>query len=281
MEGEGMRVTWGGVRGSCPVHTEGCEGFGGATTALMVESGDPLHKVIIDAGSGLAHLTPFPTPPAEGGKLLMLFTHFHLDHLMGLPAFPAFYDTRTRITLAAPELEGVTLEQAAKRLVAPPYWPITPFSAATFLSWTARSLEPFPFGPFAITWMPVAHPNGCVAYRIEDRHSGHALVFATDFEWPAMDPDAQAAFLAFCGDAPDLLVLDGHFDGEEAQRHAGWGHNTWQSDVEIARQVNAKRLLITHHAPHADDALLENRQRALAALFPESGFARMNEVTSV
>ena len=273
----GLRVTWGGVRGSNPVCTPGFERFGGATTALMVEASDPLHKLIIDGGSGLDNLTPFPSPAPAGSGLLMIFTHFHLDHLMGLTGFAPLFDDTLAITLAAPEQEhGMTLETAATRLVSPPYWPVTPFASRPFLNWPARPAEPYTFGPFVITWMPVAHPNGCSAYRIVDRESGQALIFATDFEWAAMSSSERDAFFAFCGERPEILILDGQFDDAEADRYRGWGHSTWQEDLAIARRVNAQQLFITHHAPQSDDALLEARQQTLSDLFPNARFARQS-----
>ena len=72
-----LRLTVLGSRGSMPVSQKGREVFGGATSCCMVQAGEDC--VFLDAGTGLLSApTEFPRPP------LILVTHLHLDHILGL-----------------------------------------------------------------------------------------------------------------------------------------------------------------------------------------------------
>lgn len=275
-----MRVTFGGVRGSAPAN--GCRfaRYGCATTSVLFQdtrSGDAL---VIDAGTGLGNLWEPLEAARATGRLLMLFTHFHLDHLQGLPTFPPLFSGAIELTLASPALENrISVKQAATRLISPPFWPILPFSETHFHTLPPVPTEPRGWGPFDIRWMPVAHPNGCTAYRIDHRPSGTATVFATDMEWPAMTADARSRFAALCLEShpADVLIMDGQYDDSDRTAHTGWGHSTWQTCASLANDIGILRLFITHHAPEADDALLDARQEALQAILPSARLAKEGE----
>jgi ribonuclease BN (tRNA processing enzyme) len=73
----GMRLTVLGATGSMAVSRKGRESYGGATSCYMVQAGEDC--VFLDAGSGLlAAPSKFPKPP------LILISHLHLDHMLGL-----------------------------------------------------------------------------------------------------------------------------------------------------------------------------------------------------
>jgi glyoxylase-like metal-dependent hydrolase (beta-lactamase superfamily II) len=52
----------------------------------------------------------------------MLLTHYHLDHLMGLPSFPPLYRKKWTIEIVAPIREGVPASQAVRRILDKPFW---------------------------------------------------------------------------------------------------------------------------------------------------------------
>src|ERR1700722_5614157 len=69
-----------------PVHKFG--GFGGNTPCVEVTAGGT--QVVIDGGSGIRRLgQELMTGPCGNGsgEVHILFTHFHWDHLIGLPFF--------------------------------------------------------------------------------------------------------------------------------------------------------------------------------------------------
>jgi phosphoribosyl 1,2-cyclic phosphodiesterase len=268
-----MRIVLGGVRGSIPLAHPGFTRFGGATTCVLVDNGAG-GRIVLDAGSGLRTLQPLLATSSAEQPVLMLFTHYHLDHLIGLPPFGPLYDPAWHVIIAAPPREGVTAEQAIRRLTDKPFWP-APFRAQRrylVLPETCGG-KPFQHGPFDVRWCAVHHANGCHAYRIDERASGASMVFATDLEWGSSSEQERADLLRLCTEPGpvDVLILEGHDDMESP---AGWGHSTWQQAVQVAQQVRARRLVITHLAPDDDDATLTARGRRIRAAMPHACLGR-------
>ena len=61
---------------------------------------------------------------------------------------------------------------------------------------------------------------------------------------------------------------------EEYRQHKGWGHSSWRHAVEVAKQAQVKKLVITHHDPDHDDDFLDAMEKECQAHFPNSVFAR-------
>jgi phosphoribosyl 1,2-cyclic phosphodiesterase len=260
-----MRVVLGGVRGTAPVSHPDFSHFGGATTCVLVADRTG-HRIVLDAGTGLQSLAPdFENRQGRTAPLLLL-THYHLDHLMGLPGFPLLYDADAEIIIAAPLREGIGAQTAVERLIAAPFWPVGFRARQRYLVLPQVSGDkPFRYGPFEVRWCAVHHHNGCHAYRIDEPDSGRSLVFATDLEWAASNAAERQSLLALCRSPRplDLLIMDGQFDSATGARFRGWGHSTWQEAVEVARAAAARHLVVTHHAPDAHDGLLAQREQAL------------------
>ena len=260
-----MRVVLGGVRGTTPVSHPDFSHFGGATTCVLVAD-QTGHRILLDAGTGLQRLAPEVENTQDRTAPLLLLTHYHLDHLMGLPGFPLLYDADAEIIIAAPLREGIVAQMAVERLIAAPFWPVRFRARQRYLVLPqVNGDEPFRYGPFEVRWCAVHHQNGCHAYRIDEPDSGRSLVFATDLEWGAADGAERQALLALCRSPRplDLLIMDGQFDSATAARFRGWGHSTWQEAVEVARAGAARHLVVTHHAPDAHDGLLAQREQEL------------------
>lgn len=271
-----MRIEMGGVRGTSPVSHPDYRRYGGATTSVLIEAGTG-GRLVIDAGTGLRTLQSRLSDTRADAPALMLFTHYHLDHLIGLPAFSPLYRPDYSMTFAAPNREGVSAEQAVTRLMEKPFWPVDFSAKRTFLVLPDRGTEtPFRHAGFAIRWCSVHHRNGCHAYRIEAVETGESVVFATDLEWQASDAGEREALLALCHTPrpADILIMDGQYDASDASDRAGWGHSTWQDTVEVARAAGVRRLVVTHHDPDLDDAALDRREQALRAAMEHACLAR-------
>ena len=271
-----MRIVMGGVRGTEPASRAEFLTYGGATTSVLIEDGRGA-RLVIDAGTGLRTLQPRLASATADAPVLMLLTHYHLDHLLGLPAFAPLYRPDWHVTFAAPAREGVTAQDALSRLMEKPFWPVAFRARQTFRVLPDEPGDaPLRHGPFAIRWCAVHHLNGCHAYRIDQTGTGASAVFATDLEWRASDDAERARLLKLCREPrpADVLIMDGQFDAEEAARFAGWGHSAWQDAAEVAKAAGVGRLVVTHHAPENGDAVLSRREEALVRILPRACFAR-------
>lgn len=271
-----MRVIYGGIRGSYPVADADRLVYGGETTAVLIE-GSAGERVMIDAGTGIRLLNARLADPAT--PLLMLMTHYHLDHVIGFPQLAALYQPGREITIAAPPLEGQGPESAVSRLLVPPYWPISLHELPAAVSFVEIGPAGLPWGNLSIRWIYVTHQGGCAAYRI-DEPGGGSLVLATDIEWAASGEDARREFLHFCREPSpvSLLCFDGAFTPEEYSAHRDWGHSTWEEAVAIGRAIPAGQTHIIHHLPSRTDAALDALSRRLEGAHPPAAFARGGQI---
>ncbi len=272
MSDRDMRIVLGGVRGSMPISHPAFVRFGGATTSVLVDDGAG-GRVVLDAGTGLRTLEPLLATPVPDQPVLLLFTHYHLDHVMGLPSFAPLYNPAWSVVIASPPRGGITAEQAVRRLTEAPFWPAPFLAKRLFLVLTETCDKPFRHGPFDIRWCAVHHANGCHAYRIDERETGAAMAFATDFEWSESSDQERLDLIRLCTipRPVDVLLMEGHDDTEGV---SGWGHSTWQQAVQFAHQVKVKQVVITHLAPDDDDEKLTERGNRIRATWPQACLGR-------
>ena len=283
-----MEVIFGGVRGSQPVCAPGYAIYGGDTTSVLV-SGRDGERIVIDAGTGVANLEPGLRDVRE---VMILFSHYHLDHLSGLPCFLPLYDKTRIVTMIGPAAGG-GVENAVRGLLGPPYWPVPMDQMGAelrFVDFTGGDLcgeeshvdKPYVHGGLELRALAVHHPGGCLAWRVDEPATDRAVVFATDVEWRLMPSPRQNAFRTFCREprAVDLLIMDGHYAADEYRHHAGWGHSSLDDVRDLGHEVGAGRVLVTHHAPENDDDELARRDAALAD-DERLGLARQGQVVAL
>ena len=92
-----MYIRCWGSRGQIPVSGPDFNKYGGDTTCLEIRSNSGDY-IIIDAGSGIRHLGTRLLEEKQR-KINLLFTHLHLDHILGLPFFGPVYDRQTSLTV--------------------------------------------------------------------------------------------------------------------------------------------------------------------------------------
>lgn len=244
-------VRFWGVRGSIPTPDRGCVGVGGNTSCVEVRAGGA--SLVLDAGTGARALGVAMTAEAAGRPIEthVLLTHFHWDHLQGLPFFAPLYARGSRVHFRA-VADAERLRDLLKGTMSPPYFPVLFDTAGA--ETTTDSLadgEPVEIGPFTVRPFPLNHPQGASGYRIEA--GGASLVYAPDYEHGHADLDRV---LREAARGADLLISDAQFTPDEYALRQGWGHTTYEEAARVAREADVGRLLLFHHDPaHDDDAM--------------------------
>ncbi|HXE75355.1 MAG TPA: MBL fold metallo-hydrolase [Candidatus Xenobia bacterium] len=258
-----MRITFWGVRGSTPTPARHTWRYGGNTPCVELRLPDQL--VLIDAGTGIRELgqqlLAEARPDSAGAppkpiNVSLLFSHYHWDHIQGLPFFAPIYAPGNTVRLYGPrfrDVAGSSLSAALQALFCAPFFPVL----ATDLR-AAHPIEEFDdnasfsLGDLRVRACRVNHPQGSVAYRFE--HGGASVVYATDHEPGNEEIDRRLRNFAR---GADVLITDAQYFPEQlVAERKGWGHSSWQAATELARAAEVKNLILFHHEPtHSDEVL--------------------------
>jgi phosphoribosyl 1,2-cyclic phosphodiesterase len=268
-----LRVRTWGTRGSLPVSGEQVRIFGGSTICTEVRCGDQV--LLFDAGSGL--LPAGCALKSEGVRAAHLFFgHSHYDHIIGLPFFPMMFDPGARVEVWSGHLAGkMTTREIIDSFLRPPWFPVEPevfccgqvthdFRAGDVLQ---------PYEGVTVRTASLAHPGGCIGYRVE--WSGRAVAIITDTEHAPGGLDPAVLGLI---DGCDLFLYDSAFTEAEMASHRGFGHSTWDQAVLLARQAGARQVGFIHHAPGRTDAELLEMEAQARLVFPACFFARDGQI---
>ena len=261
-----MRVRFWGVRGSVPWATSSSIGYGCNTPCVEIRNERTGDVLVLDAGSGIVGLGE--ALGSEPRSIPILLTHYHWDHLQGLPFFSQFYQAGLTATIWAPLLERVDLAWL-DTIFQQPFFPV-PIEALP--SRPAMALVPpreTVIGGFRIHSQRLSHPGGAFAYRIQGDTGD--VVYATDHEFG--DRAVDLCLAEFCKDAA-AVILDAHFTPEELPSRKGWGHGTWKQCAQFALESGARHLWLFHHKPGRTDeelAAIEARAREVFAATTAAG----------
>lgn len=252
-----------GSRGSSPVDGPAFARYGGATTCFELDLDAPELVVLIDAGSGaLSLVRERERAPRD---TVVLFTHLHLDHIIGLPFLPWLYDPAAHFDLVGRRHDGVDVADGLSAAFRPPLFPVaftgTPSTKAYHELTGTVTLH-----GLTIRGADLFHPGGVTGYRIEG--PGFVLAVLTDVE-RGEDSDRAAREIAR---GADVLVHDAQYLPTETGKK-GWGHSTWEDAVSVAGDAGVHRLLLTSHDPTRTDDEVDAILAAARRRFPRTDAA--------
>ena len=259
-----MRVVLHGVRGSTPAPGSDFVRVGGHTSCVAITpDGFDAPTLLLDAGTGLADVTAALAGAPFRGDILL--THLHWDHVQGLPFFRAADrdDAQVRLMLPAQGSAAARDAGSAARLLArsmsPPHFPIGPDGLRGDWGFSAVDPGTFSAGGCTVTAVEVPHKGGrTYGFRVEA--DGASVAYLPDHH-PGTDraPGLQLA------DGVDVLCHGAMFTESERAVADLYGHGTLGDALGIAREADAGRLVLVHHAPARTDDEVERLVRELAA----------------
>lgn len=267
-----MKITLLGTRGSVPNPSKDNILYGGNTQCVSVVQDDC--NILLDGGTGL-----LCAPSITSGRVFhILLSHYHLDHINGIPLFPPLFDPGCTVHFYGPTFEGREPGYWLGKVFRPPFWPVSleEFPAAVaFHTVTPGASFVLP-GTVEVTTLSLNHPNGAIGYGL--CKGGKRLCYISDHEHTPAYGAALSAFVAGC----DLMIADACYTREQyVARKVGFGHSVFEDIAALAAGAGVKKLVITHHDGDNNDCRLAVLEQALQRDYPNSLFAREGAVTEL
>ena len=280
------RIKLWGTRGSIAVPGPDTLRYGGNTTCVELRAEGEI--IVLDAGSGIRPLgvalqKEFQTRPI---KLSLLITHAHWDHIQGFPFFKPAYDSKNAIRIFGFDGAGATFREIMTEPMRSPFFPITMRELSAQMDINKLTEMKFSLGKLDVHAAFVNHPGVCAGYRIFT--SGASVAFLPDHEpyefflhsarakqltpeqakEAARDEHARLVEFLRCS---DILLLDAQYTDKEYKTHIGWGHGSISSAVSLALEAEVQTLLLFHHDPSHDDAMVDTMVKSARELAANSG----------
>ena len=280
-----MKIRFWGVRGSIASPGPKTVRYGGNTTCIEIRT-DNNELIIIDAGTGIFPLsqTLLAEMPLTANVLI---SHSHWAHIQGLPFFiPNFVPGNLlRLHGAFDPVSGKGVEQVMSVQLQYSYFPVREAEMKARIEYVTLAPEQsIQIGSATVTPYLMNHPVIDFGYRIEA--NGKSVFFTGDHEPPmniyAPEDEGYAEYQTFVDEKADsirramqgvdVLIADCSYTEQEYPSKKGWGHGTFNTSIQYAKDAGAKVLFCTHHEPtRSDDALEAAFRQVLLDNPPQPG----------
>jgi phosphoribosyl 1,2-cyclic phosphodiesterase len=261
MSSQSTTLSFWGVRGSTPTVDRANMRYGGNTPCLELTTRGGT-RFILDCGTGLRMLSNSYTAQANGNGLgaHVFVTHYHWDHIQGLPFFNPLYSPQNQFyfySFRSDFLGRDSLKRVLEAQMAVPYFPVDLSAMSAQREFTELAGgDKVIIGDSTVTACWLNHPQGCLGFRF-DTPDG-SIVYATDNEPGRREFDAT--LLELCTGA-NVLINDAQFKPEQLPARKGWGHSSWQESICLAKKAGVQNLILFHHDPDSTDKDLDENLR--------------------
>jgi len=259
-----------GVRGSYPAPFASHMNIGGNTPCVELRIDGA--TLLFDAGTGIIPFGQGLMREARSAHLSIFLTHYHWDHISGLPFFlPAFtpgYD----IDFYGPADSPDELEAHIAQQMKAPYFPVETETWRAAVRYHTPHGDPVQIGAARVSSFVLHHPGLTYGYRIEAL--GKVILYCPDNEiffvnqridamrddfdedehalLEDMKEEQRGRVTEFMRDA-DILIHDAQYTPEDYQRKRGWGHSCYIDTVNSAVDAGVKHLYLFSYDPSYDD----------------------------
>jgi len=236
-----------GVRGSLARPGLDTLLFGGNTACVEIVWNKKIF--IIDTGTGAFELGR--KLAGTRVKATVLFTHYHWDHIIGLPFFSPIHDPRSAFELIG--MRG--LKPALARLLSAPNFPVRLKDLKARIKFREIKEGAFAIEGVLIDAFEVNHPNGAFGYRFFFGN-GRSVALISD-NGPSQDDSGLIDKI--CG--ADILIHDAQYLPREGIKKKRFGHSTYNYVLDLARKACIRKIVLFHHDPSRTDAELEDIEK--------------------
>ncbi len=255
-----IRVHFWGTRGSITTPGQATRRYGGNTSCIqlvgfqssqpgaVIQSGNP--HLILDGGSGLVSLQDVLMKGAYGRRrreLHLLLTHYHWDHLIGLPFFRPMFVKGNRIVFYGASIQD--LQSAIERLFISVYSPVRGVqNVIADIEYREVKPDGMEVSGFQVRAAEAHHPGTTLAFSVQ--YGPHKVVYSPDHGVGNPEIDAKLVELAR---SANLWIMDAFFNSRKQPQHEDWGHSSHLEAVKLAMEAGVETAVLAHYNSAYDD----------------------------
>lgn len=272
-----------GVRGSYAAPYNSHMQVGGNTSCIEICADN--HTLICDAGTGIIPLGNRLMKSKQNRELFIVLSHYHWDHINGLPFFVPAFSPDWKISILGPGDSPEDVAQAVGSQMKSPYFPVGTENWRARIEYKTYPKHRFEFGPLTVRYQSVHHPGLTYGYQISV--GGRIITYIPDNECMFMEKtliqkgsklnDEEKTYYDLMKDeeyeselelsrGADILIHDSQYTFNEYEQKQGWGHSCYLDTVQSALDANVKLLFLFHHDPAHDDKFMEEIRKDAEAI---------------
>ncbi len=247
---------------------------GGNTSCVEINVDD--HVLICDAGTGIIPFGDKIIAEGINKNLLIVFTHYHWDHICGLPFFKPAFIPDWNINFFGPGESIREMKQTLNSQMQTPYFPVGAENWMANIDYINPRTTELSSGPIKITYYNVHHPGITYGYKI--KAGSKTIIYVSDNECQFLDKSIKQKMIEFSEEEQqmfktmnqeeykhelkaiqdaDILIHDAQYTPEDYEKKRGWGHSCYVDVVNYAIDARVKELYLYHHDPCNDDDAID------------------------
>ena len=234
-----MQVFFAGTRGGYPTLKPTSQKTGGNTNCVTVTVGED--RLIIDGGTGTENILPSDTDDT------ILLSHFHLDHLIGLPMFLTRKQHGACSIIKSVDASSPSTKSVLSKIFGTEFFPV-PLEVIHPTLHYQDFVTSTHIGKWSITSHPLNHPGGGSGYRICHQDSDQTFTHLLDHEHGS---ELDQALLKFARGS-SLVAWDGCYETEIYEHVKGFGHSTWQEGIKFGDTIRSPVAISGHRFNRTD-----------------------------
>lgn len=276
-----IKIKFWGVRGSIPTPGSSTLRYGGNTACVELNfTGGP--QFIMDAGSGIRELGKELISRKKPVNAYIFISHFHWDHIQGLPFFRPAYNPENQFTILGSDDTAQNLDQIISFQMNPTYFPIAIEDMKASIRFRSIKEETFELDGVHVETIYLNHPGYALGFKMS--YANKTIIYISDNEpfhnnfaentshsgngnekkledlFDNFVENKDQKLINFCKNA-DILIHDSQFLTDEYQDKVSWGHSPFDYTVELAVNSRVKGIILFHHDPNHDDQTIDGIQK--------------------
>lgn len=263
-----MYIKFWGTRGSIPVPGHSTLKYGGNTPCVELRTSNN-RLIILDAGSGIRELGKFLDSNGYADPIDIFVSHYHWDHIQGIPFFLPLYDKKNKITFFGETSNGEKVKSILQNQMTANYFPINLNEICANTTFEEIKINSsYQIDGIKIETLRANHSSPTVTYKFID--GDKSIVYMTDNELKLNDTsdkiderkiselvEMNKDLINFCAGC-DYLIHDSMYDEISILGKKGWGHTGNVTLTYFSILAKVKNLILFHYNPDYTDEKIDN-----------------------